>query len=100
MSWGGFGGVLGRFGGVLGRKMDPQHGPKLDLVLGGILERSWEAFLEVLAASWVCLGAFWGRLGASWVRFKCSWVRFGRSCGSWASTFLIFPYQWYTEGFS
>ena len=27
-----------------GLKMDPQHGPKLDLVLGGVLERFWEGF--------------------------------------------------------
>ena len=24
--------------------MDPQHGPKLGLVLGGVLERCWEGF--------------------------------------------------------
>ena len=27
-----------------GLKMDPQHGPKLGLVLGGVLERFWEGF--------------------------------------------------------
>ena len=25
-------------------KLDPQHGPKLDLVLGGVLELFWEGF--------------------------------------------------------
>ena len=27
-----------------GLKMDPQHGPRLGLVLGGVLERYWEGF--------------------------------------------------------
>ena len=39
--------------------MDPQHGPKLDLVLGRFLGGR-------LVASWWRLGASWGRLVASW----------------------------------
>ena len=36
----------------------------LELVLGGVLERSWDGFGGVLG----CLGVSWGRLGASWGR--------------------------------
>ena len=37
-----------------GLKMDPQHGPKLDLVLGRFLEASWGR----LEASWMRVGGY------------------------------------------
>ena len=90
--------------------MDPQHGPKLDLVLGGVLERFWDGFWRPGCAEeapgrrqdghyefvfgidflmdvkcdfgWVS----WGVLGASWGRFGgvlgSSWGRLGVVLGS------------------
>ena len=77
--------------------MDPQHGPKLGLVLGGVLERFWEGFWKPGCAEegprrrqdghegivfgidflmdvkcdfgWVS----WGVLGASWGVLGSSW---------------------------
>ena len=40
--------------------MDPQHGPKLDLVLRKFLEASWRRLGGVLGASWGVLVAYWG----------------------------------------
>ena len=48
----------------------PKIGSMLDLVLGGVLEVSWERLGGVLAASWERLGASWGVLEASWSDFQ------------------------------
>ena len=72
------------FRALKGLKMDPQHGPKLDLVFGGflvdlgaVLGLSW----GVLAASWGVLGASRGVLGASWGVLAASWGVLGRLWG-------------------
>ena len=58
--------VFHYFGAAKASQDGPQDGAMLEVVLGGVLERSWEGFGGVLGASWGVLGASWGILGASW----------------------------------
>ena len=60
--------VFHYFGAAKPSKMNPQHGAMLDPVLGSILDRFGEVFLEVLGTSWGCLrascGSSWSYVGA------------------------------------
>ena len=93
--------------------MDPQHGPKLGLVLGGVLERFWKGFWKPGCAKeaprrrqdghdgivfgidflmdvacdlgWVSRGV----LGASWGVLGSSWGRLGTSWGVLGASSLV-----------
>ena len=55
--------VFHSFRAAKGLKMEPQHGPKLDLVLGRFLEASWGRLGGILGAPWGRLGGVLERLG-------------------------------------